>query len=62
MRILVNGAPCEVSAGCSLARLMPQRSGIAVALNGIVVRRAEWNTTRLDDGDAIEVLTAHQGG
>ena len=62
MRILVNGTPREVSDGCSVATLVPPRPGIAIAVNGEVVRRAAWDVTRLDDGDAVEVLTAHQGG
>jgi sulfur carrier protein len=36
--------------------------GIAVALNGEVVRRADWPATRLAPGDQVEVLTAVQGG
>jgi thiamine biosynthesis protein ThiS len=27
-----------------------------------VVRRSEWESTRLADGDQVEVLTAVQGG
>ncbi|HEX2143859.1 MAG TPA: sulfur carrier protein ThiS [Glycomyces sp.] len=37
------------------------RRGIAVALNGEVVPRSEWDRP-LADGDAVEVLTATQGG
>ncbi len=37
-------------------------SGIAVAVNGEVVRRSEWETTVLANGDQVEVLTAVQGG
>jgi sulfur carrier protein len=36
--------------------------GIAVAVNGEVVRRADWPATRLAPGDEVEVLTAVQGG
>ena len=36
--------------------------GVAVALNGVVVRRAEHSTTRLKDGDEIEIIRAVQGG
>ena len=35
--------------------------GTAVAVNGEVVPRSEWNRP-LRDGDAVEVLTATQGG
>lgn len=35
--------------------------GTAVAVNGEVVPRSEWHRP-LSDGDAVEVLTATQGG
>jgi sulfur carrier protein len=37
-------------------------SGVAVAVDGDVVRRAEWAHTTLRDGAVVEVLTAVQGG
>ena len=36
--------------------------GIAVALNGQVVRRAGWTETRLSPGDNVEIVRARQGG
>jgi sulfur carrier protein len=36
--------------------------GFAIALNGAVVPRAAWATTPLAAGDAIEIVTAKQGG
>lgn len=38
------------------------RKGIAVALNGAVVPRRAWAETRLAAGDAVEIITAKQGG
>jgi sulfur carrier protein len=38
------------------------QKGIAVALNGAVVPRAEWATTKLKPGDAVEIVRARQGG
>jgi sulfur carrier protein len=40
---------------------MPAR-GIAVAVNGSVVPRASWPTTRLNDGDRVEIVRVMQGG
>lgn len=40
----------------------PKGRGVAVALNGAVVPRAAWKTTRLKAGDAIEIVQAKQGG
>jgi sulfur carrier protein len=36
--------------------------GIAVAVNQIVVPRAEWPATSLRPDDKIEIITAVQGG
>ena len=36
--------------------------GVAVAVNGELVRRSEWNSHCIQDGDELEVLTATQGG
>jgi len=38
------------------------RTGVAVARNGEVVRRAEWPATALAEGDRIELVSATQGG
>ena len=38
------------------------QKGIAVALNGAVVPRAEWPTTPLKPGDSVEIVRARQGG
>ncbi len=36
--------------------------GVAVARDGQVVPRGEWNDTELTDGAEVEVLRAVQGG
>ena len=45
-----------------LAELSLPAKGIAVAVNGQVVRRVDWAAHRLADGDVVDVLTAAQGG
>jgi len=68
MTVIVNGRPAEVAAGETVAGVLatlghaPGGPGIAVALNGEVVPRAAWPTTRLGDHDRLEVLGASQGG
>ena len=66
MNVIVNGQPVELSDGATTAVavqvLTSAPSGIAVAVNGAVVRRSEWESTPLADGDQVEVLTAGQGG
>ena len=36
--------------------------GVAVALNGAVVPRGAWGSTRLAAGDSVEVLAPSAGG
>lgn len=64
--VIVNDRPREVPPGRTVQQLLsdfvlPPR-GIAVAVNGEVVRRADWPAHCLRDGDRVEVLTAAQGG
>ncbi|HXV04659.1 MAG TPA: sulfur carrier protein ThiS [Solirubrobacterales bacterium] len=68
MRIELNGEPRELPAGATLADAVgesgaePGARGIAVALDGEVVPRAEWGSTPLAEGRRVEVLAAIQGG
>ena len=66
MKIIVNGDSFEVADGTTAAAavrlLTSAASGVAVAVNGEVVRRSAWDSTVLADGDQVEVLTAVQGG
>jgi sulfur carrier protein len=67
MRLSVNGvartAPDGATVADVVAEIVPGAArGIAVAVDGAVVRRGEWAATRLRDGAAVEVLTAAQGG
>ena len=66
MEIVINGAPRQVADDMSLERAISLVSeaptGIAAAVNGELVRRASWPSTRLAAGDEVEVLTAVQGG
>jgi sulfur carrier protein len=43
-------------------RLSIEPRGVAVAIDGDVVRRSEWGTTPIQDGCAIEIVTAVAGG
>lgn len=66
MDIVINGEPRRLPDGTSLAEavalLTSSAAGLAVALNGEVVRRPAWAGTELAAGDEVEVLTAVQGG
>jgi sulfur carrier protein len=45
-----------------LRRLSIEPRGVAVAIDGEVVRRSEWSDTKFEDGSAIEIVTAVAGG
>jgi len=45
-----------------IQRLAIEPRGVAVAIDGDVVRRSEWPTTRIQDGCSIEIVTAVAGG
>jgi sulfur carrier protein len=65
--LTVNGVsePLDVPTVAALlaARdIAPDGRGVAVALNGAVVRRADWATTALNPGDVVEIVRAMQGG
>ena len=62
MRINLNGHSRLVEEGATLQELLPSARGVAAALNGAVVPAGSWESTRLSENDAVEVVTAHQGG
>ena len=66
-QIRVNGDPVPVAATTIAALLAEQgidrtAKGVAVAVNGGVVRRAEWDETPVRDGDHIEIVRPFRGG
>jgi sulfur carrier protein len=68
VNVILNGDPRELRDGARLSDAIeasgaPEgRRGVAVALDGEVVPRGEWDTTALADGARVEVLQAVQGG
>jgi sulfur carrier protein len=54
--------PDELTVSALLDLLGSPRTGIAVARNDRVVRRAEYDIDRLLDGDRVEIITAVAGG
>jgi sulfur carrier protein len=63
---MVNGAPCPVPDGMTVADLLAARDaagpGNAVAVDGVVVPRRLWSALELRDGQRVELVTAVQGG
>jgi sulfur carrier protein len=68
MRLVLNGESKEFPEGATVDEIVrsyagrPDGSGLAVALNGEVVRRAEWSDVHLNEEDHVEVLRAIGGG
>jgi sulfur carrier protein len=66
--ILLNGARSDVCAGETVAAVLArlgldaQARGIAVAVDGEVVPRAQWLSFTVAEHARVEVLTAMQGG
>jgi sulfur carrier protein len=64
--IVVNGETCHLDAPTTVGALVdarvPDRRGVAVAVDGEVVARSAWDDTPLHDGAAVEVVGAVQGG
>ncbi|HSC20839.1 MAG TPA: sulfur carrier protein ThiS [Solirubrobacterales bacterium] len=68
MRIELNGQSHDLPDGATLDAAVRASGageggrGVAVALDGEVVPRSEWERTPLREGQAVEVLAAIQGG
>ncbi len=66
MIITLNDVPHELAEGTSLADFLDGLStpatGIAIAIEGRVVPRADWSATRLVDGQKLILIHAVSGG
>ena len=66
MTITLNGAKCVIDDGTTLHDLLMTITGSprgsAAAVDGEVVPRMEWPMSILREGQAVELLTAVQGG
>lgn len=67
MQLKINGLDEEVAA-TTVAQLLADRGinpaarFLAIAVNGTVVRRAQWPEAALKAGDAVEIVRPLQGG
>ena len=66
LRLLVNGEPRDVPAGCTVEQLIQslelRRGRIAVAVNRDVIPRSRFSAHALAAGDRVEILEAVGGG
>jgi thiazole synthase len=68
MRVELNGEPVTLAAGATVRSAIEasgaatSERGVAVAVDGEVIPRSEWDRTTLSAGQKVEVLAAIQGG
>ena len=68
MNLQLNGEPKTLDAdSLTVAGLLEyleieQRRGVAIAVNNSVVPKSQWDEHSLQEGDAVEVIRATQGG
>jgi len=66
LRVHVNGEPKDLPLHLSLQGLIEsltlKSERVAAELNGLVVPRADWQSTELSDGDRIEIVHFVGGG
>ena len=56
------GGESDVTVWALLERLTLDGRGIAVAVDGEIVHRADWSTRVVSDGAKVEIVTAAAGG
>ena len=68
MTVELNGEPVELERGALVRDAVERagaggdRRGVAVAVDGAVVPRSEWDATELAEGQRVEIVRAVQGG
>ncbi len=66
MKIVLNGETKEVNDGISLFALMEQEGVtgkvMAAAINMQIVKKEDWGTKSLEEGDKVELLQFVGGG
>lgn len=67
MTISFNGTHMELKSPMTLSAFLAElgllnQTGVAVAQNHTLIRRSDWDSTIIQDGDELEVLHATAGG
>lgn len=67
IKVIVNGKEIITSENDLLSLLKNlnidiQRKGIAIAINGEIIPKPEWNKTKVKEGDKIEIVHIVFGG
>ena len=68
MNVFVNGKVQTVQTDSTVLGIVetvcgsPVPTGVAVALNSMVVPRHQWSSTTVENDDSLEILWASSGG
>ena len=66
MTVIVNGNPADVGEGSAISDILRSlglnADRVAVELNQKIIRRAEWGSTRISEGDRVEIVHFVGGG
>ena len=66
MTLIVNGNQTEISEGSGISDLIKllglDTERVAVELNKRIVRRADWASTTISEGDKVEIVHFVGGG
>ena len=66
MNIILNGEPKEITEGLALDRLITElglkSERLAIEVNRRIIRRADWASTTLSEGDKVEIVHFVGGG
>jgi sulfur carrier protein len=66
LRLIINGDDTELPDGLALDGLVNslglKPALIAIEVNGRIIRRANWNSTSLSEGDKVEIVHFVGGG
>lgn len=67
MNIYINDEPTDISmSGITVTDLLQMRNvktdGTAVAINNRLIRNLKWDSTVINDGDRVTIISAAFGG
>lgn len=66
MKIKFNDSEIDIPENQSLAQFVNDNidgtAGVAVAVNGALVKKADWNSVVLNEGDTVLLIKAAYGG
>lgn len=66
MIVTINNETCVLKSECTIAQIAQMKNsmggGTAIAVNGKIVRRQDWDYSTVKEGDDILIIKAAYGG